>query len=341
MKTISRREVLGGALATLTTRGAGAQSSATEGTVMTVTGAIPISEVGVMLPHEHLLSMFGGDPVEHAQYDESRISSQVVPYGRQLKSLGCDSIADCTTARFGRRPDLLAKLSHATGLKILTNSGYYGAANGRYVPEHARSETADQLATRWIAEWKNGIGDSDIRPGFLKIAVQPGVLSALDAKLVRAAAITHKETGLTMAIHTGHSTESVRGQRDILREEGVALSAWIWVHANKVEDPSELIRVANDGGWIELDGVSTNPDLRTRHLSLLAALRKAGRLDRVLLSHDGSSLPYGGKPMRPFDALFTDFLPAMRKDRYDDEEIRQVTVENPGNAFQVARRLSR
>ena len=171
--------------------------------------------------------------------------------------------------------------------------------------------------------------------------MDPGALTSIDGKLVRAAAITHRETGLAMAIHTGDSVESVRGQLGILRDEGVEPSAWIWVHANKMEDPAELIRVAGEGGWIELDGVSANPDDIVRHLRLLEALRKAGHWNRVLLSHDGNSFRYGGRPMKPYDGLFTHFLPAMKKAGYSDADIRQVTVGNPREAFRVARRLRR
>ncbi|MCP5116207.1 MAG: phosphotriesterase, partial [bacterium] len=224
------------------------------------------------------------------------------------------------------------------GLKIITNTGYYGAAKDRYIPDHARRETADQLAARWVHEWRHGIDGSGIRPGFMKIGVDGGALSEIDAKLVRAAAMAHRDTGLTMAIHTGESADSVRGQLKILREEGVAPSAWIWVHAHKVEDPADLVRVAGEGGWVELDGVSAAPADIARHLELIGALRKAGHWNRVLLSHDGNSFRYGGKPMKPYDGLFTHFIPAMKKAGYDDEQIRQVTVLNPREAFQVARR---
>jgi len=333
-----RRVFLGGAAVLMAgTRAHGAG----EERVMTVTGAVNVSGVGLMLPHEHLFSNFGADAAEHARYEESALLAQVVPYGRKLKELGCDAVADCTAAWFGRRPDLLAKISRETGLKILTNTGLYGAANDRYVPEYARSETADQLAARWIGEWENGIGDSGIRPGFMKIGVDPGALSKFDAKLVRAAAITHRETGLAIAVHTGASTESVRGQLGILGEEGVAPSAWIWVHANKMQDATELVRVARQGGWVELDGVSADAENNAEHLRLLGALRESGYLDRVLLSHDGNSFRYGGRPMKPYDGLFTHFLPAMKKAGYGDEEIRQVTVLNPRQAFRVARRLRR
>jgi phosphotriesterase-related protein len=119
-----------------------------------------------------------------------------------VKALGCRALFDCTAAYFGRDVRLLRKVSEQTGLHIITNTGYYGAANDRYVPPHAFEETAEQLAGRWVKEWKEGIDGTGIRPGFVKLAVDAGPLSEIDAKLLRAGALTHLATGLTLAVHT-------------------------------------------------------------------------------------------------------------------------------------------
>ena len=60
---------------------------------------------------------------------------------------------------------LLRRLSEATGLHILTNTGYYGAANDIAIPKHAYDETAAQIAARWTAEARDGIEGTGIRPG--------------------------------------------------------------------------------------------------------------------------------------------------------------------------------
>ena len=52
--------------------------------------------------------------------------------------------------------------------KMITNTGYYGAAGDKYVPQHAYEETVDQLADRWTGEWEDGIEGTGIRPGFIK-----------------------------------------------------------------------------------------------------------------------------------------------------------------------------
>ena len=300
---------------------------------MTVRGPIMPEAVGVMLPHEHLMSTFGAEPSLHPRYDEADLLQAVLPRLRTLKGLGAQTVADATAAYFGRDPALLRRLSEASGLHLLTNTGYYGAADDRYVPAHAYEESADELAARWLDEWRHGIGETDVRPGFIKIGVDAGPLSDVDAKLVRAAARLHLASGLTVAVHTGDNAEAVREQLAVLEEEGVAPTAWIWVHAHKVARAEDLLPAAEAGAWIELDGLSA--EAVPHHLALVQAMKEEGFLGQVLLSHDGNSYRGGGKPPRPYDALFTHFLPALAETGFTNVEMRTLTVENPARAFTV------
>ena len=308
--------------------------------IITVRGELSPFDIGIMLPHEHIMSLFGGEITESANaiYDRDALLAAVIPYLKRLRKLGCRTIADCTTAYFGRAPELLREISEATDINILTNTGYYGAVNDRYVPPHAYRASAEELARLWIREFKKGIGNSGIRPGFIKIAVDPGPLSEIDAKIVRAAALTHVETGLTIASHTGASVDAVSGQLSILAEESVDNSAWIWVHAQKVTSPDVLVRYAGKGVWIELDGIS--PDTMERDLRVITAMREQGLLERVLLSHDGNSFRVEGRPPNPYEALFTHFVPYLQKNSFSKAEIKLLTEQNPVAALSVRVRAS-
>ena len=305
-------------------------------TVMTVRGAVSPDELGPFLPHEHVMSSFGATDAQAAAHDRTIVFEAVAPYLAKVHALGCRTIADCTAAYFGRDPVLLKRLSERTGLNILTNTGYYGAANDRYVPQHAHEESPEQLADRWIREWGEGIGDSGIRPGFIKIGVDKPGLSEIDAKIVRAAAIAHLATGLTIAAHTGANPEAVRHQLAILKEEGVDPSAWIWVHAHDA-DVEDLLTAADAGGWIELDAI--RPERYGAHLMRIEALVKAGHLSRILLSHDGNSYRLSGGASKPYDALFTAFVPMLNTAGFDEESVKTLTERNPARAFTVAVRL--
>ena len=149
--------------------------------------------------------------------------------------------------------------------------------------------------------------------------------------MIRAAALTHRETGLTIAAHTGNNPASVAEQLKILRAEGVAPAAWIWVHAHSIEDPEQLLPAAERGVWIELDGVS--PENAEPHFKLVDFLRKRGHGRQILLSHDGNSFRYGGRPAKAYEGLFTTFIPLLKSRGLSAEEITGLVSENPFRAL--------
>jgi predicted metal-dependent phosphotriesterase family hydrolase len=304
-----------------------------EGKIMTVLGPRSPSDMGLMLPHEHIMSTFGREATDKPAYDHAQLLQAVTPYLRTVKALGCTALADCTAARFGRAPALLSRISRDTGIHLLTNTGYYGAAKDRYVPPQAFKQTVDQIAALWLKEWRDGIDGTGIRPGFLKIGVDEGPLSAIDRKLVEAAARTHLASGLTIAIHTGDNAGAAQAQLALLREAGVSPRAWVWVHAQAVSDEKSLLWAAEQGAWLSFDGIAVSS--LDRHLELVQLMRRAGRLDQVLLSHDGDLFPANAEPPRPLEALFTHLIPRLRSAGFTTAEIAQLTENNPQRAFTI------
>ena len=298
--------------------------------IHTVTGPVAADELGFALTHEHAMSNFGLDISDTYHYDETELFSQVIPYLKKVKSLGVDTIFDCTSPYFGRRVDLLRQMADSTGLQIITNTGIYGAADNRYVPEYAFEASVEELADMWIKEFDEGINGTGIKPGFVKLAFNEGTPSKIDKKLFEAGVLTHLQTGLSLAVHTGNNPEAVETQLRILEEHGVSPEAWVWVHAHWDADIDLLIETALKGAWISLDG--SNEGNIEEFLEYLDRFRSENLLDRVLLSHDGDVYPAGGET-RPFDAIPKYLIPAMRERGFTDSEIDQIMIENPKEAF--------
>jgi phosphotriesterase-related protein len=306
------------------------------GHVMTVLGPVSPAEFGSALAHEHVLVDFiGADTISRARYDANEAFDRVLPYLRRAKGLGCRGFVECTPAYLGRDPLLLQRLAKAAGLHILTNTGYYGAANDKFVPRHAYAESADQLAARWVREWDEGIEGTGIRPGFIKTGVDAGPLSAIDRTLVLAAARAHTRTGLVIASHTG-DTRAALAQLDVLAAERVRPDAFVWVHAQSDWELGSRVEAARAGAWIEIDNIDdqTVPECVGR----VSALKAQGLLNRLLVSHDAGwyrpGEPGGGR-FRGFEAAYTVFVPALQRAGWTPGEIRQLMVGNPAAAFTV------
>ena len=343
---LSRREWLAGSLAVLTSgcalgRAQEGASTAVDraGSIETVTGPVAADRLGVTLMHEHVLVDFiGAAHVSRSRYDADAVLQAVLPHLQAARRLGCRTLVECTPAYLGRDPRLLQRLSEASDLFILTNTGYYGAANDKHLPAHAFTETAEQLAARWIRESERGIDDTGIKPAFMKIGVDQSPLSAVDAKLVRAAALTHRETGLTIASHTGSGAAALE-ELDVIEGAGVPASAFIWVHAQAERDGTFHARAARRGAWVEFDGVS--PASVARHVDLVRMMKEQGLLGRVLLSHDAGWYRVGepgGGQFRPYDTLFTTLIPALNAVGIAGAELQQLIVTQPRRA--LARRRS-
>ena len=317
-----------------------------EGKIMTVTGPIEPDDLGHCLMQEHLFSQFGGPPTVNPHYDVARIYKEVLPYLAYIKKLGIDAIVDSTCCYFGRDPKLLQDLSVKSELYILTNTGYYGAAHDRYVPKSAYSMTPSQIAQIWIREYEQGIDQTRIKPGYIKTAVDEGPLSDIDQKLIKTACLTHLQTGLTMAVHTGNNIEAAKEQLAILKTYGISPEAWIWVHAQDAKDTDMLLEAASKGAWISFDGLGImhyDPEKKTyvgtntllNHFNLVKLFKKHGYLDRVLLSHDGDSYPLPSDNKRPYDTLIEDFIPMLFAAGFTMDEVDTMTRKNPARALTI------
>jgi phosphotriesterase-related protein len=302
--------------------------------VNSVRGPIDPQRLGLTLMHEHVLVDFiGADQVSTARYDADRAYAIVLPHLIAAMRSGCETLVECTPAYLGRDVRLLRRLSESSGLNILTNTGYYGAAKDKHLPRHAFTESAEQLAARWTREFEAGIDGTAIRPGFMKIGVDEAPLSDVDAKLVRAAAMTARTTGLPIASHTTGG-EAALAELELLDRAGVPAAAFIWVHAHNERDTAFHVRAARAGAWVEFDGLSETS--LARHVELVLHMKAQGLLGRVLVSHDAGwyhvGEPDGGR-FRPFDTLFTKFVPALGEGGLTKEDVRQLLVENPRRAL--------
>ncbi|MGA4643369.1 phosphotriesterase family protein [Limisphaera sp. 4302-co] len=319
---------------------------ATGPVIVTVRGPVPAVELGRALTHEHVVTDFiGAEQAPGPRYEAGTAIRVVLPHLQALRARGVDALFECTPRYIGRHVLLLRRLSELSGLHVVTNTGYYGAAGNRYLPRHAHQESEEQLARRWIAEWEGGIEGTGIRPGFIKLGTDRGPLPPLHVKLLRAAARVHLETGLTICGHSGDGVAAL-DQLRILESEGVSPEAFVWVHAQNGTD-AERIEAARRGAWISLDGYSVAPEQPERYRDALLALKAAGVWHRVLVSHDdgwavegealhGASLRLfnNGNP-RPYASVFERLWPDLLASGCSGADLERLLRDHPAAAFAV------
>jgi phosphotriesterase-related protein len=304
--------------------------------IMTVNGPIQPAEMKIALTHEHILADFiGAKEYSRDRYNADEVYARALPLVEDVKRRGCSTFVDCSPAYLGRDVQLLKRLSIATGMNFITNTGYYGAVNEKFLPPQAYTDTSHQIADRWAAEWKNGIEGTDIRPGFIKTSVDKFPLTPTQSKIIEAAALTHMATGLTIAIHTGDG-EAAKEQLRILAKQGVSPQARIWVHAQNETDKIYHIEAAREKSWISFDGI--NPETIDVNIRNLQNMQAEGLLDQVLISQDSGwyhvGEPNGGN-FKDYNTIFTRFIPAMKQNGFTQKEIDGLLIINPSKAFAV------
>jgi predicted metal-dependent phosphotriesterase family hydrolase len=333
---LSRRTILKSAALGLGALGAGIATRAAGpfARVNTVLGPIKPDTLGVTLMHEHILVDFvGADRIAPGRYDAEEVIRTALRYLRKLRDAGCRTLVECTPAFLGRNPALLTRLSEASRLQIVTNTGIYGASADKYVPRFAFQETAEQLAARWTREAREGIPPTGVRPGFIKTGTDAGPLSPINERLISAAALTHLRTGLVIASHTGDGVAAM-AQLAVLKKYAVPPSSWIWVHAQNERNREMHRRAAELGAWVEFDGISEQT--LELHVELVMEMKRLRLLKRVLISQDAGWYHVGeaaGGSFRGYDFLFSRFLPRARKSGLEENDIRLLLVENPQRAL--------
>jgi phosphotriesterase-related protein len=170
------------------------------GTVITVNGPIAPGDMGLTLPHEHVMVDFiGADKVGKHRYRPDDVVSTMLPFIRDVQEQGVRTFVDCTPMYLGRDVEVLWTISGLTGLQIVTNTGQYKEP---HLPARTFEVDAEALAEGWIREFEEGIEGTSIKPGFIKTAVERESLAPTQQKVVRAAALTSRATGLAIATHT-------------------------------------------------------------------------------------------------------------------------------------------
>jgi len=322
------------------------------GVIRTVLGDIAPEKFGLALVHEHVIADFGLDRLafwlQHpskGRYERKEVFDLILPHLKEIRQLGVTGFVDCTPAPVGRDAPLLASLSEASDIHILTNTGVYVIP---YLPKYVFENSVDEIADIWTDEIMKGTDGTSVRAGFIKIAaspehlIPPGQLLPLTQKVVRAAARCSLSTDAAIVCHTtNHATYNAGGVvglqvLKILKEEDVNPNKFIAAHCDLEENLKFHVEIAQQGGWVEYENL--RQERAEKILGLIQFMVKNGFEDQLLVSQDSGWYHVGekgGGNIRGYSYLVKGFIPFMLRNGLSQEFVSKIFITNPAKAFQT------
>lgn len=312
------------------------------GQVNTVLGPIPTELIGLTAMHEHMgfgQPGWGLDPQWWASAS-AMIEAACEKIGR-FRSLGGDTFVDLTGIGFGRDIARYQVVSRATGVNIVATTGFW---TGTGVVTYFRDKSVDYFDELFQREITEGIEDSSVKAGIIKVGVSRGGLTDLDERIYRAASRAAIATGASVATHM--SVQADR-QMDLFEDEGLSLDRVVIGHADSGMDfdPERDLRVAERGAYVGMDMIGYDTEKivpgrpspswvrpRAERLAQVLHLLKAGHADRTIVSADANCWPLGWEsPPHSVAELLEFFLPDLQAEGVEPDVIDQLLFRNPAH----------
>ena len=330
------------------------------GKVMTVLGPIPIEELGMCRPHEHICWNFAGYiayrslvPLDDTDWLIENYMPLIKPKIEQMKEYGVESILDATTNDNCRFPEFLKAVSEETSVNIIMTTGFYTydsmGASKYYQTLKMTGRTDEQdehdIYRLFVAELTTGVQDTGIKAGVIKIATGESIKPSFDEAVCGAAVKASKEMGVPIITHNEGS--SVAEQADMLLAAGAEPRTVQLGHLTKLRNVSEVLEIIEKGefflGFDQL-GIYDNENQGNNIIELI----KMGYADRICLGQDyifvlaGEPENVGGFAKALRDSTWTPtyiydtLIPKMKANGVTDDQIEQMLIRNPQNLFRNA-----
>lgn len=269
--------------------------------VMTVTGPVDVEELGLTLLHEHIfLDLMRDAWIFTNILNDPELADIELD---MLRQAGGATVVDLTSG--GLRefdnpimfeqdtlkplppPLAVRRAAERSGLKIIMGAGWY---HENYYKPRLWDMSTNEIAEEIIGEIRVGVEGTDVKAGIIgEIGAQYNRLSAIEERVLRAAARAQIETGVGLTTHT---TRGIGGleQLDILDQEGVDLSRVVLAHSGGQPYPKYHAEIADRGACVSFDRMGSLRDMtdfhRKRVLGSIKRLLDNGHVDRIVLSHD-------------------------------------------------------
>ena len=344
-----------------------------KGKVQTVLGLIFPGELGITLPHEHLIcdgTTWYSEPEEASEkrlmrqpvtidilwwlryhpfrnwddlqlLDEQTAVDEVLIY----KAHGGRSIVELTIRGIGPDPRAVARISRLTGINIIMGTAYYVEQSyPANIDMNAKSE--EEIAEEFIADVMEGFGKTGIHAGLIGEIGCSWPFTDNERKVVRAAARAQKATGAAVNIHPGQNEAAAMECIRELDKAGGDISRTIMSHAERaVREPGNRLELAKTGCVIEYDLFGREGYYPTRfrvldvpndaqRINELKELADKGYQNQIFVSQDN----YTKSSLCRYGGwgyahILRDAVPVMKIKGLSQELIDTILITNPKRLF--------
>lgn len=337
-----------------------------------IAGLLPADELGLTLPHEHILfdttawllepppgkawlrdaeltletrAEIADDPLVSRDnllfLDEDVAAAELVDF----RDAGGGTVIDVTPPAMGRDVAAIARVAEASGVNVVVGTGHYVQSTH---PLEVADQTDEEIAAWMIDEIETGIDGTPIKAGVIGEIGTSGDIHPDERKCLRAAALAQQHTGLAITVHCAIPYEKVAVDIvRILEDAGADPTRCILGHmSHTVNDLDYQRAAAETGACLEFDRFgaeflyeSWNRYEEPRDSTVVAAIAQLvgeGLDDRIMLSHDIcyriQLRRFGG---RGFGHVASHVVPALREAGVGEDSIARMTVENPARILAV------
>jgi len=315
-------------------------------TVHAVTGPISADALGTTLMHEHLAIGYPGFEAEAVVDRAARreYAARCIDRMQELRGHGLRTLVDPCPIDLGRDVELMAEVAQASGVHIVCATGLYKEDEGAAAYFKFRQHWGDALGEMtdiFVRELTDGVGDTGIRAGIIKVATGVGKITPYEETVLRAAGRAHVATGAPITTHTDQGTMGPQ-QLDVLQSEGVDPRAVVIGHSCGASDVHYHLDMLDRGATLGFDRFGLeilHPD--RERLAVLIGLLGIGFERQLVLSHDTVWCWRGRAPKLPPDLLplwkptyvFETIVPKLKEAGVSAQKIDTMLVENPRRYF--------
>ena len=343
------------------------------GKIQTVTGPINPGDLGVTMTHEHVLSAFRmlvppGPEASVRDFYYRPVASDTVGLLRHYadvmvsaddfeltdvstaidevglyRQYGGDSIVEVTGIGIGRDPVGLARISRATGVKIVMGGSFYVPVSH---PPDMDELSEDDLVERIVRDVTEGVGGTRIKSGVIGEVGCWYPLTDNGLKVLRASGRAQRLTGAPITIHPGRNVKAPLEVLDILLGVGADPAHIIMGHLERTfTEQGEFAQVGDSGCYLEWDLTGEErsfydgnpkfdmPSDSTR-IDQIAGLVADGYGDQIVIAQD---IAYKHRLVKNgghgYGYILAHIVPRMRRRGMAEEAIQKILVDNPARAL--------